>query len=160
MAEPPVVNASPLIVLARAHRLDLLQILGDRVLVPEAVVDEVTVHSDEAARALESEARWIKWIPSVPVPEAISAWDLGRGESAVLSWALSRPGTIAVIDDFAARKCAQVLQIPMKGTLGLILLAKARGQIPAARPVVQELRRAGLYLSDELIAQVLVLVSE
>lgn len=133
MAEPPVVNAFPLIVLARAHRLDLLQLLGDRIVVPEAVANEVRVHSDEAARALESEARWIAQVRSVPVQEAISAWDLGRGESAVLSWALSHPGSVAVIDDFAARKCAQVLGIPVKGTLGLILRAKTRGRIPAAR---------------------------
>jgi predicted nucleic acid-binding protein len=41
MAEPPVVNASPLLILARAGRLDLLQLLGDRILVPEAVATEV-----------------------------------------------------------------------------------------------------------------------
>lgn len=63
MAEPPVVNASPLVVLARAHCLHLLQLLGDRVLVPEAVANEVRVHFDEAARALESAACWIERVP-------------------------------------------------------------------------------------------------
>jgi predicted nucleic acid-binding protein len=128
--------------------------------VPEAVAEEVGVHSDEAARVLNSEAHWIMRVSPGQVQEAISAWDLGQGESAVLTWALSHPGTIAVIDDFAARKYAQVLRIPVIGTLGLILLAKTRAWIPAARPVVEEVRRAGLYLSDDLVARILSVVDE
>ncbi len=56
MPEPAVVDASPLVVLARAGRLDLLRLLGERVLVPETVAVEVRAHSDEAARALTAES--------------------------------------------------------------------------------------------------------
>jgi predicted nucleic acid-binding protein len=48
----------------------------------------------------------------------------------------------------------------VKGTLGLALLAKRRGWVPAARPVIEELRRNGLYLSDDLVARALALVDE
>ncbi len=55
VAEPPVVNASPLIVLAKAGLLDLLKLAGERVLVPEVVADEVRAYRDDAgSRALES----------------------------------------------------------------------------------------------------------
>lgn len=107
MPEWPVVNASPLIVLARAGRLDLLRLLAERVLVPSEVVDEVRVHSDEAARAV-ADQKWLEQVQAAPIPEVIKAWDLGRGESAVLSWALAHPGTVAVVDDYApgpARRC-------------------------------------------------------
>lgn len=67
MPEPPVVNASPLVVLARAGRLDLLRLLGDRVFVPEAVAAEIRGHSDEAARALDAEG-WIEEVPDTPRP--------------------------------------------------------------------------------------------
>ncbi len=113
MREPPVVNASPLVVLARAGRLDLLRLVGERVLVPEAVGAEVRAHSDEAARALDTEA-WIEEVPDDPIPGVLAAWDLGAGESAVLAWALAHPGTLAVIDDYAARTCAAVLGVPVK----------------------------------------------
>lgn len=159
MAEAPVVNASPLIVLGRAGHLDLLQILGEKVIVPAAVTDEVTEHSDEAARAIGARA-WIERAPAEPVSPAVAAWDLGPGESAVLSWAARHPGTLAVIDDYAARTCAAVISVPVIGTLGLVLRAKARGRVPAARPLVEELRRAGLYLSDALIREALALVGE
>ncbi|MBI2838387.1 MAG: hypothetical protein HYX75_08740 [Acidobacteria bacterium] len=37
MADPPVVNASPLIVLSKAGCLDLLKLEGETVLVPDAM---------------------------------------------------------------------------------------------------------------------------
>lgn len=79
MAEPPVVNASPLLVLARAGRLDLLRLLGESVLVPTAVAAEVRAHSDEAVRALDSEA-WPEVVPQEPISGVVAAWDLGAGE--------------------------------------------------------------------------------
>ncbi len=159
MVEAPVVNASPLIVLARSKLLDLLQLLGEHVIVPACVVEEVSAHSDEASRALASQA-WLKIVPPQPISDAVAAWDLGPGESAVLAWALSHPGSVAVLDDFAARKCGLALGVAVKGTLGLTLLAKARGRFSAARPIVERMRNAGLYLSDEVIEQVLGMVGE
>ncbi len=35
------------------------------------------------------------------------AWDLGAGESAVLTWARRNPGFTAILDDRAARRCAE-----------------------------------------------------
>ena len=159
MPEPPVVNASPVIVLARAGQIDLLRLLGDRIVIPAAVAAEVMVHSDEAARTLNTE-EWIEQVPPGPVSEVVAAWDLGAGESAVLTWALRHAGTLAVIDDYAARKCASTFGVTVRGTLGLALLAKQRGRVTEARPLVEELRRAGLYLSDAVVRDALALVGE
>lgn len=159
MPKSPVVNASPLIVLSRAGRLDLLQLVADRIIVPAAVAEEVAAHSDEAARAIGEHA-WLENVPAIPVSATVAAWDLGAGESAVLSWAAAHPGSLAVVDDYAARTCAEVLGVPVVGTLGLALRAKVRGRVPLARPLIEELRRAGLYLSDALIRDTLSLVGE
>ncbi len=53
MADAAVVNASPLLVLSRSKRLPLLKLLGDQLVVPDAVAAELRAHSDEAARAME-----------------------------------------------------------------------------------------------------------
>ena len=159
MADAAVVNASPLLVLSRSKRLPLLKLLGDHLVVPNAVAAELRAHSDEAARAME-EAWWLTIQAPEPMAEVLRAWDLGAGESAVLSWAMIRPGTLAVLDDFAARKCATALGIPVVGTLGVALLAKKRGVVQDARPLVEDLRRAGLYLSDAVIREALALVGE
>jgi predicted nucleic acid-binding protein len=65
-----------------------------------------------------------------------------------------------VVDDLAARRCAQALGIPVRGTLGLVLLGKRRGRLAAARPVLESLRRAGMYLSDSVMNRALRAVGE
>jgi len=94
------------------------------------------------------------------VPPIIQAWDLGPGESSVLAYAYVNAGSIAIIDDLAARRCAEALRIPLRGTLGLVLIAKKRGVLPAARPVLLKLKQSGMYLSDQVLDQVLALIGE
>ena len=83
------------------------------------------------------------------------AWDLGAGETAVIAYSLANPGWTAILDDGAARRCARVFSIPVKGTLGIIFLAKKSGVIDSAANVLQALRRQGLRLDDRLMASVL-----
>lgn len=53
-----------------------------------------------------------------------------------------------------------VVGIPVRGTLGLVLAAKQRGDIPAARPILEKLRQSGMYLSDRVVNEALALVGE
>jgi predicted nucleic acid-binding protein len=154
-----VVNSSPLIALARIGRLDLLTLAGSPIHVPESVNAEVSAHSDEADRALRS-LSWLQIVPDALQLPLVRGWDLGSGESAVLEWARANPPARAILDDFAARKLATVLSIPVTGTLGLILLAKKRGLAPLAGPLVEELVEGGLYLSKVVVDQALALVGE
>lgn len=83
---------------------------------------------------------------------------MGAGESSVPTWAYVHPGTEAIVDDLAERRCAAALGISVRGTLGLVVRAKQRGTIPAARPLLEQLRQSGLYLSDRVMNQALELV--
>jgi predicted nucleic acid-binding protein len=159
--EPPVVNASPLILLSRAARFDLLRVAGDEVLVPRAVATEIGAYgeTDPTAIALRG-SEWITTVDVAVMPLEVARWDLGPGESEVLAWALAHPGTFAIVDDLGARRCASTLGIPIHGTVGLVLLAKQRRVLAAARPVINELRAAGMYLSDDLLDRALALVGE
>jgi predicted nucleic acid-binding protein len=49
----------------------------------------------------------------------------------------------AILDDRAARKCAGIQRLTYRGTLGVILCAKNRGLVPAAKPVCDQLIQAG-----------------
>src|SRR5262249_33772914 len=144
-----------------AGLLDFLRLIGETVVVPASVTDEIQRRgpTDVTAQALQNSA-WIIRIEDPPIPRIIQAWDLGEGESAVLAWAYRHPGMEAIIDDLAGRRCAAALGIPLRGTLGLILTAKRRGRIPHARPVLERLRQAGMYLSDRVMSQALTLVGE
>jgi predicted nucleic acid-binding protein len=147
-----VINASPLIFLARGGHLGLLAKLARRLLVPQPVAQEILQRGpqDVTAQALQQSAG-LEVVPVTAVPRLIEQWGLGDGESAVLTLAQSTPGAVAIIDDLAGRKCAQTLRIPVRGTLGIVLLAKQRGLIPQARPVLEDLVRGGLYLSRPVL---------
>ncbi|MBV8201646.1 MAG: DUF3368 domain-containing protein [Acidobacteria bacterium] len=161
MADPPAVNASPLIYLTRANLLDLLHLAASEIVVPAPVADEIRRRgpADPAARALDRTG-WLRHVEAPEVSEAIQAWDLGPGESSVLAWCAGRPGVEAILDDLSGRRCAEALGIPVRGTLGLVLLGKRRGQLRAARPVLESLREAGMYLSDRVMNKALRLVDE
>jgi predicted nucleic acid-binding protein len=161
LAERPAVNASPLILLARANLLDFLQLAGPEIVVPSPVADEIRREGpqDPAARALGT-ISWLTVVEPPPVPAVIQAWDLGAGESSVLAWAHAHPGTLVIVDDLPGRRCAAALNIPVRGTLGLVLLAKQRGRIEAARPILQAMRASGMYLSEGVLSQALALVGE
>ena len=156
-----IVDASALILLGKIGRLDLLRVGGPKVLVPGVVLEEVGGHGHDQAAAQEIvRETWIHIVPSPPTPSPIQAWDLGAGESAVLALALNDRDCEVILDDRDAKRGAQTLGIPVRGTLGLVLLAKQLGEISAARPMVHRLRDNGLYLTDKVINQALALVGE
>lgn len=149
-----VLNASPIITLCKSGQEDLLPRLFTEIVLPGAVWEEVEAGdiTDPARRKLGALA-WLKRDDSIATSPLVQAWDLGAGETAVLSYALARPGYVAVIDDAAGRRCASSLNITVIGTVGLIVLAKHRGLIARITPGLDALRDAGSWLSDKLIEQ-------
>ena len=155
MPEQWVVNASPLILLARVGREDLLRDLPDRVVVPRAVVAEIDAGpaGDPARQAL---ALSQFEIVDTPAPSTeILGWDLGAGETAVLSLAASEPNWTAILDDAAARKCARSFSIAIKGTLAVVIMARQRRLIPSAADLIRALQSAGYRIDNRLVREVL-----
>jgi predicted nucleic acid-binding protein len=145
-----VFNASPIIVLAKSGLLDRILPLGTHVIIPRPVAEEINAVKDPHDPA----AVWLRKPDAQPLltnaPECspfVGAWDLGAGESSVIMLSLDGDGRQAVLDDLAARRCASALGIRVIGTIGLLLMAKQRGLIPAIRPALQSVEDAGLFLS-------------
>ncbi|MFN6472902.1 MAG: DUF3368 domain-containing protein [Nostoc sp. SerVER01] len=161
MVELPAINTSPLIFLSKGGFLDLLLLVSSSIIVPEPVAEEIQAYGeiDLTAVALNN-TNWLVVQQIPPIPNVIQNWDLGQGESAVLTWGYLNPGSEVILDDLAARRCAVTLGIPVRGTLGIVITAKQRGIIPAARPVLEQLRLCGMYLSDSVMNQALALVQE
>lgn len=149
-----VINASPLITLCKSDQEDILPQLFNEIVVPHAVWAEVIAGGhDEAARKLPL-LSYVRREQLSDVAPAIQAWDLGAGESEVLSFALHQPEYLAIVDDNAARVCARSLQINSLGTVGLFVLAKRRKLLSEVMPCIQRLRDADLWLSDRIIEAV------
>lgn len=160
MSEAWVVNASPLILFSRIARLDLIERLAPTILVPDAVIEEVRFgeHKDRtAATAVEWAGRYR--VADIAVATSIEHWDLGLGESQVIAHC-SGGSRWAVLDDRAARRCAVAHNVPVIGTLGVVLRSKTNHQIENARPLVKELIAAGMFLDDEFVDRVLASIGE
>ncbi len=145
-----VVNASPMIVLGKIGRLELLLSENRKVWVPDAVAEEIGngPPDDPARRALEG--GWNNGSVAVANEPAVIEWGLGPGETAVLSLA-RKMGATAVVDDRAARTAAGILGIRVIGTLGVILRARLQNRISSSVDVIIALRLAGMRISDEVI---------
>jgi predicted nucleic acid-binding protein len=150
-----VVNASPLIVLSKLGRLDLLcEPRPDiEVVAPRAVLDEVLKGKPEDPAVTlvpQAAADWLRVPPTPPVAGVLRTRDLDPGEIAVLSIALEHPGWEVVLDDHSARREAARLGLPCIGTVGLLLTGHRLGTVPSVRDAMESLRAAGLYISDRL----------
>ena len=140
MVERAIVNASPVILLSRVGRLELLRSVARNVCIPVPVVDEVEAKgSDDMAAQALSHASWATRVDPGSMPAAIAAWNLGAGESAVLAVARAMPGAHAIVDHREARRCAAAPGVPAFGTVGVVLRAKRLGAVPVARPVLERL---------------------
>jgi|YNPNPStandDraft_1061719.scaffolds.fasta_scaffold65019_3 predicted nucleic acid-binding protein len=151
--ERVVVDASPLICLFRCGLQGLLAQLWNDVAVPEAVWQEVIngPPDDRATTGLVS-AHWARRVSVAVVPPVVAGWDLGWGESEVLTFALQNAGYCAIVDDGEARRCARTLGIPRLGTGGVLVIAKRRGLIPSLSEALDDLLRSGLWLSGTIVA--------
>lgn len=86
MSDEAFVNASPLILLARIGRLELLRLSGSRVWVLPQVLEEVSAKGEtDAVAAAMVRATWIERHSDVVVPPEIGARNLEAGEPAVIS---------------------------------------------------------------------------
>ena len=124
MIDAWVLNASPIILYARVKRLDIIEQLAPGIIVPFSVLEEVKagIHKDSTAKDAVNWAGRFKR-SDIPVPPTVERWDLGAGESQVISFC-KQDKRWAVLDDRMARRCISAHGLQMIGSLGMILRAK------------------------------------
>jgi hypothetical protein len=145
-----IANTSPLQYLHLLGQLELLPALADRVLVPRAVSQELAA-GRSLGLALPDPAlcEWMAVVGPADTTAVKRVARLGAGETEVLTLALETPGAWAILDDGPARRAATRLDVSVRGTLGLLLDAKARGLVTEVGPFLGQLRSCGFRLSAE-----------
>ena len=146
-----VLNASPIIVMGKLGYLDLLPSIADEIVIPRGVYNEVL-----AGNSCDPARKWLlgsggDFVKEVGVHESkVVKWDLGLGETEVLSFAYRNRDFYAVVDDKMARRCAKALGIKVKGTLALLVIACKTGFIEDIEVILRRLRQEGFYMSKSL----------
>ncbi|WP_255171216.1 DUF3368 domain-containing protein [Natrononativus amylolyticus] len=155
-----VLDATPLIYLAKVDALHVVEALDGQCSIPQQVYDEVVTAGLEAGyadarrieRRVDEGAFEVVTVDDTPLGGRLARNPtLSEADVAVLACAASRDG-IAVMDEVAGRTVAEVEDIETKGTAYIVLLGAKRGVISVteARETIDAMLEAGWYCAPDL----------
>ena len=137
-----VSNATPLIAFARIGQLGLLQEIVKSIVIPKAVALEISTYDQDKTGSIDllREQQVSLLLPT-----------LDRGESEVIVLALEQKASLVLIDELAARQVCKSLNIPITGSIGILIKAKQLGKIAAVKPYIETMQQQGIYYSQKFI---------
>jgi predicted nucleic acid-binding protein len=150
-----VSDTSPIIALAVCNKLELLEKLFDRVCIPQAVYNELSVPGKPEAEKIIEWAR-DKIVPIQNTAAVRALWlNLDPGESEALSLYWETAADYLLIDEKRGRTIAAGSGIKTIGTAGILLWAKHNGFISEVKPSLDILVENDFRISDTLYRQIL-----
>ncbi|MCU7836555.1 MAG: DUF3368 domain-containing protein [gamma proteobacterium symbiont of Taylorina sp.] len=158
-----IADTSPLIVIAIMDLFPVLNQLFERVLVPDAVVDECLndlskPHSLAIKQALKDKIIEQKKISDIEFCQLLGqVLDPGEAEAISLTKDLD---AIALIDEKSGRKIAKREGVDCIGSFYILIKAKQNGFIVSVAPLLKCLLDHGYYLNSALIDTVLIACNE
>ena len=162
MADPDrpitaVADAGPPIHL---DELGVLELLADfrEVWVPDAVWRELQRHRPNVLKNVA--IHWVRHraLPNSNVDALARLYTLHAGEREALSLCMDKPDLLLLTDDSAARLAAQALAVPAHGTLGILIRAIRRNQLPysAVLDLLSGIpNRSSLHIRPDLLAEII-----
>jgi predicted nucleic acid-binding protein len=145
-----VADTGPLISMAAIDQLDLLDALFYRVVIPQAVWQELEDNIEKAS--IPQVRRFQNNIMSVNHYEEIG---LGSGETEAILLYEEIHADRLLIEDRNARLFAEARGIRCTGTLGILIEAKNENLISGLRPLFYQLRAKKRYFALPLMNQIL-----
>ena len=86
--------------------------------------------------------------------------NLGTGEQEAIALYMDLSADLLIIDDARAKKVAYANGLEVMGSIGILLLAKQRGQIDKIRPMLNLLAVSDIHLGSSIIEKALKLAGE
>ncbi len=140
----------------------LLRKLFTAVVVPRAVDRELRKNiqfSSSISRFLEYEWVQIKEL-NEPIPQFLQV-SLDNGEAEAIVLAKKMRAEILLMDENKGRVIAESMNLPVMGTVGVLMAAKKRGYISQVKPLLNALiKDAGFYLKESFVEEILFSVNE
>ncbi len=149
-----VSDTSPISNLFRIGRLELLQLVYGKVVVPEAVMREL-LELEKRGIDLSSitQADWIEIIPVKDHEMVVSFQQkmIDEGESEAIALAIELKADYLLIDERLGRAVAESAGIKVVGLLGTLREAKQLGIIPEIKPILDEMRIVARFRISETL---------
>ena len=158
-----VSNTSPLMNLTIIGRADILPRLYGRVVIPDAVLGELSVAGTPGfMTGHKVHPPWID-VRSVSHPALVSSLrlELDAGEAEAIAIGVELAADLVLLDERKARRIARLMGLRRVGLLGVLLDAKARGLVSRVRPIIDDLvDKAGFWVGMDLRDYVLAQAGE
>ena len=155
-----VSNSSPLIALAQVHKFWLLKEIFSQIYIPEAVYREVVV-AGEGDPGCKETKDGIKdgWIRKENVKNSVAVIAfmsiLSQGEAETIILAKETDADYILIDEATGREEAELMEVEVIGTLGILNLALNKKLIDKKKSIVDELKEKGFRISKSLYHKVI-----
>jgi predicted nucleic acid-binding protein len=158
-----VSNSSPLISLGKLDMLFLLEKLFGKVIIPQAVYEEVVVKGseEESKDAFHVAAlidQGIIRVEIVEMREDVLDKRLGRGEIEAIIFASRKKADVILMDDLLARIEARERNLKVKGTVGILYQAYCENFLGwgSFHSVIEEIvSRRDIWVHEDLCKEVL-----
>lgn len=135
-------NSTPLINFAAIRRLDILEHLFGKLVIPKAVERELLEKGSDYPSALAiQEAAFIDIVEirDISLCESLKS-ELNDGEAEAITLALEHNITWLLLDEIKGRQTAKSYHIPVTGSIGCLVEAKRAHIIPAIKPLLDAMQ--------------------
>lgn len=89
--------------------------------------------------------------PANPIYQKLLEARVDIGEASALALALENANCLLIIDDNKGRKEAKRPGIPITGTVGLLIIAKQKGQLKYIRPFIEAIEKTDFRISKKIL---------
>lgn len=145
-----VADSSPLICFAILDKLPLLDSVSGKVIVPEAVYNELAVPEKPYAETLSVYLKdKVKNVSNILAVNML-CHEIDRGEAEAIVLALEQNIKRIIIDDSKGRRAARKEGLQPVGSIGILLRAKTKGLVTEVKPLLDELIKNGIRMSESL----------
>ncbi len=147
-----VVNTSPIIYLSSINKINILKDLFHEVFIPDAVKREVLSGGKDSSGFKEMKGK--DWIKTKKIKNKLAKeyllTDIDNGEAEVIVLAEELKADTVIMDDKLGRQIAHLRGCNVVGTLRILVAAKEKGLITEVKPLLEKLKEAGFWISEDL----------
>lgn len=155
-------DSGPIIALSKINQLNILRHYFGKIHISDATYNELVKKGKGMFGSEEvKKADWIK-VAKVKDEVAVKVLELelDRGEAETIILGNELKADLILLDESIARRVANMLNLKVKGTIGILVLAKKGNIIKKLKPILNELRAKGVWISDEVYDEALKLAGE
>jgi len=151
-------DTSAIVNLAVVGRVEILRQLYGKVLIPQAVRQEIGMADPSVLQ--QTNLLNLGWIETVAITDRVLLAairpQLDAGEAEAVALAVQTKADFLLMDERRGRRVATDLGLHVIGLLGILLEAKHRKLLPLVKPTLDDLiSRAGFWISKSLYERVL-----